>query len=181
MSKNILIGITAGIALYKVCDLIRKLKNENYTVKCIMTENATKLISPMLLQELAQDKVYIDMFSQTEYLPTHISLSQWADLVVVVPCSCNTISKLAIAKTEDLLTATIYAIDREKTKVLLCPSMNVNMWKHPVTQKNISILKKIGYNILEPQKGKLLCGKEGEGRLPEVEEIFDYIKKMLKK
>ncbi|MCX7956681.1 MAG: hypothetical protein N2643_02145 [Endomicrobia bacterium] len=180
MKKNVIVGITAGVALYKVCDLIRKLKRENYNIKCIMTQNATKLISPLLFQELSGDKVYVDMFCEYEFSPLHISLSQWADLIVVVPCSCNTISKLACGKTEDLLVSTIYAADIKKTKVLLCPSMNVNMWTHPITQKNVSILKEIGYEILEPKEGKLLCGVEGKGKLPKVDEIFEFIKKMLK-
>lgn len=179
MKKNILVGITAGVAIYKVCELIRKLKKEQYNVKCIMTQNATKLISSLLFQELSNDKVYIDMFSEYEYSPLHISLSKWADLVVVVPCSCNTISKLAYGKTEDLLTSTIYALDLKKTKVLICPSMNTNMWEHPVTQNNVRLLKNIGYEVLQPKEGELLCDIKGKGRLPEVDEILKYIKKLL--
>ncbi len=179
MKKNIVVGITAGIAIYKVCSLIRQLKKNGYNIKCIMTENATKLISPLLLQELSEEKVYTQMFSEYEYTPTHISLSDWADLIVVVPCSCNTISKLATGKTEDLLTCTIFAADFKKTKVLLCPSMNSNMWQHPITQQNVKLLKKIGYYILEPEKGELLCKKVGVGRLPSIEKIVKYIKKIL--
>ncbi len=179
MKKNIVVGITAGIAIYKVCSLIRQLKKNGYNIKCIMTENATKLISPLLLQELSEEKVYTQMFSEYEYTPTHISLSDWADLIIVVPCSCNTISKLATGKTEDLLTCTIFAADFKKTKVLLCPSMNSNMWQHPITQQNVKLLKKIGYYILEPEKGELLCKKVGVGRLPSIEKIVKYIKKIL--
>lgn len=180
MKKNVLVGITAGIAIYKVCELIRKLKKKGYNVKCIMTEDATKLISPILFQELSEDKVYIDMFSLQEFSPTHVALSDWSDIIVVVPCSCNTIAKLACGKTEDLLSCTIYAADMKKTKILLCPSMNTNMWLHPVTQQNIKTLKKIGYYILQPQKGELLCKKEGVGRLPEIDTILSYIEKIIK-
>jgi phosphopantothenoylcysteine synthetase/decarboxylase len=179
MKKNIVIGITAGIAIYKVCSLIRELKKVGFNIKCIMTENATKLVSPLLFQELSENKVYTQMFSEYEYTPTHVSLSDWADLIVVVPCSCNTISKLATGKTEDLLTCTIYATDLKKTKVLLCPSMNSNMWEHPVTQQNVDLLKKIGYYLLEPEEGELLCKKKGVGKLPPVEKIVKYIKKLL--
>ncbi|MCS7151907.1 MAG: phosphopantothenoylcysteine decarboxylase [Endomicrobia bacterium] len=179
MRKNILIGITAGISIYKICELIRQLRKKNYSVKCIMTRNATELISPLLFQELTEEKVYIDMFSNQEFSPTHVALSDWADLIVVAPCSCNTISKLACGKTEDLLTCTIYAADLKKTKVLLCPSMNTNMWLHPITQKNIKTLKDIGYHVLEPEKGELLCNKEGVGRLPEIEKIVRFIEKLL--
>lgn len=181
MKRKILIGITAGIAIYKVCELIRLLKKSNYEVKCIMTENSTKLISPLLIQELSGNKVYVDIFENYEYLPTHVSLSEWAELIVVVPCSLNTLSKIALAKTEDLLSATIYACDLKKTKVLICPSMNANMWKHPITQKHIKLLKSIGYEILKPQEGELLCGKKGIGRLPETQEILRKIESLLYK
>lgn len=181
MKKNILIGITAGIAIYKTCELVRLLKKESCEVKCIMTKDATKFISPILFQELSENQVYTDLFSEYEYSPTHISLSDWADLIVVIPCSCNTIAKLACGKTEDLLSCTIYATDLQKTKVLLCPSMNANMWMHPVTQKNVQILKQIGYYIVEPEEGQLLCGKQGIGKLPSVEKILQNIKELLLK
>ncbi len=179
MKKNILLCLTAGVAIYKACEVIRKLKNGGYNVKCIMTQNATKLISPILVEQLSENKVYVDMFEEYEYSPTHISLSKWADLVVVLPCSCNTISKLAYGKTEDLLSCTIYACDLKKTKVLIFPSMNTNMWLNPITQKNVKILKDIGYVVVEPKKGKLLCGDEGVGRLPEVDEVVKHIKNLL--
>jgi phosphopantothenoylcysteine synthetase/decarboxylase len=179
MKKNIIIGVTAGIAIYKVCSLIRQLKKEGCDIKCIMTENATKLLSPLLLQELSENKVFTQMFSEYEYSPTHVSLADWADLIVVVPCTCNSISKLATGKTDDLLTCTIYAADLNKTKILLCPSMNSNMWLHPITQENVKLLKKIGYYFLEPEKGELLCKKEGVGRLPSVDKIVKYIIKIL--
>jgi phosphopantothenoylcysteine synthetase/decarboxylase len=132
-----------------------------------------------LLQELSENKVFTQMFSEYEYSPTHVSLADWTDLIVVVPCTCNTISKLATGKTDDLLTCTIYAADLKKTKILLCPSMNSNMWLHPITQENVKLLKKIGYYFLEPEKGELLCKKEGVGRLPSVDKIVKYIKKIL--
>ncbi|MCX7957380.1 MAG: hypothetical protein N2643_05795 [Endomicrobia bacterium] len=180
MKKNILLCVTAGIAIYKICELIRQLKKKGYEIKVVMTDKATKLLTPLLLQELSDNKVYIDTFSDEHY-PAHISLSDWANLVVVAPCSCNTISKLATGKTEDLLTATIYAVDMKNTRVLICPSMNTNMWMHPITQRNIKILKEIGYDILMPQKGKLLCNREGLGRLPDLEKIIERIEFLLKK
>jgi phosphopantothenoylcysteine synthetase/decarboxylase len=173
-NKNFLVGITGGVAIYKTCDLVRKIKFLNGNVICVMTDAATKFISPMLFEQLSQNKVYFKMFDEYEYSPTHISLSDWADVVVVAPCSCNTISKLATGKTEDLLTSTIYALDKNK-KVILCPSMNTNMWQHPITQKNLKILKSLGYKIMLPQKGTLLCGKEGVGKLPDVDDILKFI------
>jgi phosphopantothenoylcysteine decarboxylase/phosphopantothenate--cysteine ligase len=173
-NKNFLVGITGGVAIYKTCDLVRKIKHLNGNVVCVMTEAATKFISPMLFEQLSQNKVYYDMFDQYEYSPTHISLSDWADFVIVVPCSCNTLSKLATGKTEDLLTSTIYALDKNK-KVFLCPSMNTNMWTHTITQKNLEILKKIGYKIIPPEKGSLLCNKNGIGKLPDVDNILKFI------
>lgn len=170
--KNILIGITGGIAIYKTCEVVRKLKHYGANVRCVMTPAATKFISPMLFEQLSENKVFYEMFADYEFSPTHISLSDWADIIVVVPCSCNTISKLATGKTEDLLSATIYAFNK---KVLLFPSMNTNMWENKITQKNIKILKSIGYKIIPPAKGELLCGKEGAGKLPDIETIIKSI------
>ncbi len=178
-NRNVLIGITAGVAIYKVCELVRKLISLGAKVKCIMTSAATKLISPVLFEHLCKNKVYTEMFvshSAEEYDPLHISLSSWADIIIVAPCSCNTLSKLSHGKTEDLLTSTIYACDLKKTKVIICPSMNSNMWEHPITQQNIKILKEIGYKIIPPEKGELLCEKSGVGRLPSIEKILNYIK-----
>ncbi|MFQ3675419.1 MAG: flavoprotein [Endomicrobiia bacterium] len=177
-NKNFLIGITGGIAIYKTCDLVRKIKNLNGNVICIMTESATKFISPMLFEQLSQNKVFCNMFDEREYSPSHISLSDWADVVIVVPCSCNTLSKLATGKTEDLLTSTIYAMNKNK-KVILCPSMNTNMWNHSITQKNLKVLKEIGYKIMLPEKGTLLCGKEGVGKLPDVDNILKFISSLI--
>lgn len=181
MKKNILLCITAGVAIYKICELIRLLKKNGYEIKCIMTENSTKLVSPLLIQELAEGQVYTEMFQQYDFSVVHTSLADWADIIVVAPCSCNTISKLACGKTEDLLSCTIFAADLKKTKVLLCPSMNSNMWLHPITQRNVKLLKEIGYHILEPETGELLCKKTGVGRLPKVEKILQYIKKLSSK
>ncbi len=179
--SNIVLGITAGIAIYKVCELVRELKDRSFNIKCIMTENAIKLISPKLFEYLSENKVYVDMFKPYEdYSPEHISLSEWADMILVAPCSCNTLSKLACGKTDDLLTCTIYACDLKKTKIVLCPSMNTNMWVHPVTQHNVKILKDIGYIIIPPEKGKLLCKKVGEGRFPEINKIVQYVLEILK-
>jgi len=174
-NKNFLIGITGGVAIYKTCDLVRKIKSLEGNVICIMTDSATKFISPMLFEQLSQNKVFYDMFQNYEYSPSHISLSDWADIVVVAPCSCNTLAKLATGKTEDLLTSTIYALDKNK-KVLLCPSMNTNMWNNVITQKNLKILKEeLGYKIVPPEKGSLLCSKKGVGRLPDVNTILKFI------
>lgn len=180
--KKIILGITGGIAIYKVCDLVRKLTKLSAEVKCIMTVSATKLISPLLFEQLSGNKVYTEMFESPkleDYSPTHISLSDWADLIIVIPCSCNTISKLATGKTEDLLSCTIYACDLKKTKIMLCPSMNTNMWEHPITQKNVALLKDVGYQIIMPEEGELLCKKTGIGRLPEINKIVEYIEKNL--
>lgn len=174
-NKNFLIGITGGVAIYKTCDLVRKIRSLNGNVVCLMTDAATKFISPMLFEQLSQNKVFYNMFEDYEHSTSHISLSNWADIVVVVPCSCNTLSKLATGKTEDLLTATIYALDKNK-KVILCPSMNVNMWNNIITQKNLKILKDVlGYKIILPEKGALLCGQKGVGRLPSIDNILKFI------
>ncbi len=196
-NKNILIGITGGIASYKSCELIRLFAKARYSVKVMMTEAATKFVSPLVFQELSQNPVYLDMFSLIkEEKIQHISLSQWAALCVIAPASANTLSKIAYGICDNLLTTVVSALDKD-TKVLLAPAMNENMWKNPIIAENVRKLSAIGeisppasrakqagktgkYLIIPPQKGELACGVYGEGRMPEVKDIYSKAISLLK-
>lgn len=179
--KNILLGITGGIAAYKVCELVRLLVKDEYSVKVMMTEAATKFVSPLVFQELSSSRVYLDMFSLIkEENIQHIRLSQWANLCVISPLSANTLSKIAGGICDNLLTTVISALGGD-TKVLLAPAMNENMWLNPLIQDNVKKLKRIKkYFIMPPQKGRLACGVYGEGRMPEVKNIYNKITSLLK-
>ena len=179
--KNILLGVTGGIACYKTCELVRLLIKNGYSVKVMMTEAATKFISPLVFQELSQNPVYVDMFRLIkEENIQHISLSQWAHLCVIAPLSANTLSKIAAGICDNLLTTVVSALNAD-TKVLLAPAMNENMWKNPLIQDNVKKLKRIKkYFIMSPQKGSLACGVYGEGRMPEAKDIYSKITSLLK-
>jgi len=198
-NKNILIGITGGIASYKSCELIRLFVKAKYSVKVMMTEAATKFVSPLVFQELSQNPVYLDMFTPfrdkrlsgdnlsltgfsliKEETIQHISLSQWAALCVIAPASANTLSKIAYGICDNLLTTVVSALD-EDTKVLLAPAMNENMWKNPILAENVRKLKGIKkYSLMPPEKGELACGVYGEGRMPEVKDIYSKAISLLK-
>jgi phosphopantothenoylcysteine decarboxylase/phosphopantothenate--cysteine ligase len=168
--KNVLIGITGGIAAYKICDLIRMFKKANANVKVIATQNALNFVTKLTLQTLSQNQVYIEQFDLEEYKPGHISLADEADIFVIAPASANTISKLATGICDNLLTSVACAF---KKPIVIAPAMNCNMWDNPIIQENLSKLEGFGYNILQPEEGFLACGYNGNGRLCEIEKIFD--------
>lgn len=180
-NKNVLIGITGGIASYKSCELTRLLVKSGYSVKVMMTESATKFVSPLVFRELSQNPVYLDMFSLIrEEKVLHINLAQWADLCIIAPASANTLSKVACGICDNLLTTVVSALDGN-TGVLFAPAMNENMWKNPAIAANVKKLKKIKrYLVMLPGKGELACGIYGEGRMPEAEEICNKAISLLK-
>ena len=167
--KNILIGITGGIAAYKVCSLIRLYKKAEATVRVVLTPNALNFVTKLTLQTLSNNEVYVDNFEIDEYKPEHIALTE-ADIFVIAPASANTISKLANGICDNLLLSTACAFNKH---FLIAPAMNTNMWNNPFVQENLNKLKENGYNILEPETGFLACGTSGVGRMREVEDIFD--------
>jgi len=176
-NKNILIGVCGGIAAYKVCELIRLLKKNEANVKVIMTENAQKFITPLTLQTLSQNKVYTDTFeSEYSYDIEHISLTTWADILVVAPATANIIGKFANGIADDLLTTTFLAFDKP---VLIVPAMNSNMFENAIVQQNIQKLKLVGINFVQPESGFLACGVYGKGRYPENQKILIEIEKLL--
>lgn len=168
--KNVLIGITGGIAAYKICDLIRLFKKEGANVKVIATQNALNFVTKLTLQTLSQNPVAIEQFDIIDYKPEHISLADESDIFVIAPASANTISKLATGICDNLLTSVACAF---KKPIVLAPAMNCNMWENPVIEKNLNKLKKLGYYVLEPEEGFLACGYNGSGRLCSIEKIFD--------
>ncbi|ADQ07414.1 phosphopantothenoylcysteine decarboxylase/phosphopantothenate/cysteine ligase [Caldicellulosiruptor hydrothermalis 108] len=176
-NKNILIGVCGGIAAYKVCELIRLLKKNEANVKIIMTKNAQKFITPLTLQTLSQNKVYTDTFeSEYFYDIEHISLTTWADILVVAPATANIIGKFANGIADDLLSTTFLAFDKS---VLIVPAMNSNMFENAIVKQNIHKLKSVGINFVEPESGFLACGVYGKGRYPENQKILIEIEKLL--
>lgn len=170
LNKNVLIGITGGIAAYKICELIRLYKKQGANVKVIATENALNFVTKLTLQTLSQNPVAVKQFEVEEFKPEHISLADEADIFVIAPASANTISKLATGICDNLLTSVACAF---KNPIIIAPAMNCNMWENKIIQENLNRLKELGYYILEPEEGFLACGYNGSGRLCSIEKIFD--------
>lgn len=181
-NKNILIGISAGIAIYKICSLVRLLIKNGVKVKVVMSENATKLISPLVFQGLTQSLVYFSNCPPHDSNGLdHINLANWADMLILAPATANTIGKIANGIGDNLLTTVILALP-EKTPLVIVPAMNVNMWKNPFLQENIKKLKKRkNCYLVGPAKGVLAEGIEGEGRMVENKEIFATVQKIFLK
>ena len=168
--KTILIGITAGIAAYKICELIRMYKREGANVRVMVTPNALNLVTVLTLESLSQNEVFVDNFDIKEYKPEHISLCDEADIMVIAPATANTISKVANGICDNLLTTTVCAFNKP---IIIAPAMNTNMWKNQFVQENVSKLEKFGYNILNPESGFLACGTTGEGRLCSLDKLYN--------
>ena len=168
-NKNILIGITGGIAAYKICTLIRLYRKAGANVRVVLTPNALNFVTKLTLQTLSNNEVYVDNFEIDEYKPEHIALTE-ADIFVIAPASANTIGKIANGICDNLLLSTACAFSKP---ILIAPAMNENMWNNPFVQENMSKLKKHGYHIVDPETGFLACGTNGVGRMKEAEEIFD--------
>ena len=180
--KNIIVGVTAGVAIYKACSLVRMLRKLGFTVKVVMTPNATKLISPKLFESLTDNKVSVEMFDAIkDYSMEHIALAKWADCLVVAPASANTIAKVASGLCDNLLTSLVLALPLTTPKLIAC-AMNTNMWKNPLTQKNVAALEGLkDYRVIRPAKGTLASFDKGEGVLAPLQDIVKEVKKALKK
>lgn len=168
-NKNILIGITGGIAAYKICTLIRLYKKAGANVRVVVTPNALNFVTKLTLQTLSGNEVYVDNFEIDEYKPEHIALTE-SDIFVIAPASANTIGKIANGICDNLLLSTACAFSKP---ILLAPAMNNNMWNNPFVQENLQKLKSHGYHILEPETGYLACGVNAVGRMKEPEDIFE--------
>ncbi len=177
--KKILIIICGGIAAYKSLEIIRLLKKNGSQVKCILTKNAKNFITPLSVVSLSQEKVYSDLFnSDNESEMDHISLSRWADLILVAPITANTISKISFGLSDDLASTVIFASDK---KVFLAPAMNVRMWENQSNKENVKKLLNFGYEFIGPETGEMACGEYGLGKMSEPEVIISYINKYFKR
>lgn len=170
--KTILIGITGGIAAYKICELIRRFKKNGAQVKVVCTPNALNFVTKLTLQNLSQNEVYVQEFDVKNWKPEHISLSDEADIMLIAPATANTISKIAKGIADNLLTSVACAFSK---KIIIAPAMNSNMWNNPAIIENLSTLKSRGIEILEPESGFLACGYLGKGRLCSIDKIFDSV------
>lgn len=175
--KNIVLGITGGIAAYKAAELTREFVKRGANVKIIMTPNATRFITPLTLQTLSDNPVYSDMFSLSgDWDIHHISLAQSADIIVVAPATYNIIGKIASGIADDFLSTTIAAT---KAPVLICPAMNSNMYDNPILRSNIDKLFSRGYLFMDAGRGELACKADGLGRLPDPADIVEEVETVL--
>ena len=178
-NKKILIIIGGGIAAYKSLDLIRLLKKNNNEVKTILTKSGKEFVTPLSVSTLTQSKTFENIFDKdSEVEIDHISLSRWADLIIVLPTTANFMTKLRLGKAEDLATTVILASNKD---ILLVPAMNVRMWIHKATQQNVKILKDYGYLFIGPEKGEMACGEYGEGKMSSPRQIYYFIEKYFNK
>ena len=176
-NKTVVIGVSGGIAVYKALDVISRLRKLGVNIHVIMTKSAKEFVTPLSFQSLSQNYVVCDMFEEPKTWDVeHISLAKKADVFLVAPATANIIGKIANGIADDMLTTTIMAT---KGKVLIAPAMNTNMYENPIVQKNISTLKELGYNFVEPESGRLACGDIGKGKLATPETIVDDVVNLL--
>ena len=175
--KNILVGVTGGIAAFKSASIVSLLKKKGYNVKVVMTENATNIIGPLTLETLSKNRVYVDMWDKNpHYEVEHISLADWADIVLIAPATYNIIGKVANGIADDMLSTILSAVSLRKP-VFFALAMNVNMYENPILNENISKLKSYGYRFIDTNEGLLACNYEAKGRMKEPEEIVDIIER----
>ena len=173
-NKKVLLIIGGGISAYKALDLTRLLVKNNIEVKTILTKSGKEFVTPLSITSLSNNKVFEDIFDvNNEKEIDHISLSRWADVILVLPTTANMMTKLSSGKAEDLATTVILASNKD---VLLVPAMNVRMWLHKATQNNLKNLLDFGYRFIGPVKGEMACGEYGEGKMSSPRQIFSYLK-----
>ena len=178
LDKKILLIVSGSIAAYKSLDLIRELTKLNCEVKTVLTKNGHKFITPMSITSLSKNKVYTDLFSlENESEMDHISLSRWADLILIAPATTNIMAKMSNGICDDLATTIVQASNK---RVFICPAMNVRMWEHSSNKQNIEKLKSFGYKIIGPSKGEMACGEYGEGKMLETNFILKKLETFFK-
>ncbi|MGL5506380.1 MAG: bifunctional phosphopantothenoylcysteine decarboxylase/phosphopantothenate--cysteine ligase CoaBC, partial [Paraclostridium sp.] len=176
-NKTVVIGVCGGIAVYKVCDVVSKLRKEGVNVHVIMTKSATEFVAPLTFQTLSQNYVVENMFeSPKTWDVEHISLAKKADVFLLAPATANVIGKVANGISDDMLTTTIMATTG---KVIIAPAMNTNMYQNPIVQRNIQTLKDLNYKFIEPESGRLACGDIGAGKLASPDTIFKNVMELL--
>ena len=171
--KTILLGVTGGIAAYKAAALASALVKQHAAVEVVMTENATKFVTPLTFEQLTGRRTMVDTFDRNfSHQVEHISLAQRTDLVIIAPATANVCAKLAHGLADDMLTTTVLAC---KSPKLIAPAMNTNMYENPITQDNLDILRRYGWEVIEPASGRLACGAVGKGKMPEPEQLVQHI------
>ena len=171
--KKIVLGVTGGIAVYKAVDLVSRLRKQGCEVRVVMTEHAQQFVTPLTFKEMSGNQVAVSMWSSNqEFNVEHIALANWADAFVVAPATANIIAKMAYGLADDLLSTTLLAA---QAPIVVCPAMNTGMYENAATQENIAKLKSRGVTVMPPAVGKLACGTSGAGRLPEPQEIVEFL------
>ena len=171
--KKIVLGVTGGIAVYKAVDLVSRLRKQGCEVRVVMTEHAQQFVTPLTFKEISGNQVAVSMWSSNqEFNVEHIALANWADAFVVAPATANIIAKMAYGLADDLLSTTLLAA---QAPIVVCPAMNTGMYENVATQENIAKLQGRGITVMPPAVGKLACGTSGAGRLPEPQEIVEFL------
>lgn len=172
--KKIVLGVTGGIAVYKAVDLVSRLRKQGAEVRVVMTDHAKEFVTPLTFKEISGNKVAVSMWeSNQEFNVEHIALANWADVFIVAPATANIIAKMACGIADDLLSTTLLAA---QAPIIACPAMNTGMYNHPATQENLGKLQSRGVTIMPPAVGMLACGVSGPGRLPEPQQIVEFVK-----
>ena len=176
-AKKIVLGVCGGIAAYKSCELVRLFKKAGHDVRVMMTKSAQEFVTAMTFQTLSGNPVATNLFDLTEESQIgHIHLADSADVIVIAPATANILARAAHGLAEDMVSTVLLAT---RASVVFCPSMNVNMWKHPATQTNIELLKKRNNHFVDPESGDLACGWVGDGRMAEPSSIFKRVMELL--
>ena len=171
--KKIVLGVTGGIAVYKAVDLVSRLRKQGCQVRVVMTEHAQQFVTPLTFKEISGNQVAVSMWSSNqEFNVEHIALANWADAFVVAPATANILAKMAYGLADDLLSTTLLAA---QAPIVVCPAMNTGMYENAATQENIAKLQGRGVTVMPPAVGKLACGTSGAGRLPEPQEIVEFL------
>lgn len=179
---NVLVGVGAGIAAYKTCQLVSRLAQSGASVTVAMTESATRFVTPLTFQALSGRPVYTSAWEHIESAdPQHVSLARNCQVAIVAPCTMDLMAKLAMGRCDDVVTLILSAIDRARTPVLLAPAMNAAMWGQPSTQRNLVTLKSDGFGIVGPDEGWQACRTSGPGRMSEPDALFDAVVAAIKR
>lgn len=175
--RNVVLGVTGSIAAYKACELTRLFAKAGAEVSVVMTASAREFVAPLTFRTLSRRTVALDSFDNpATWVPGHVSLADWCDLMVVAPCTANVAAKMALGLADDLLTSLALACRKPK---LVAPAMNDGMWENPATQANLATLRSRGIEVLDPDEGELACGTDGRGRMPEPAAVFAAAERIL--
>jgi len=177
--SEILVGVSGSIAAYKAADLVSRLRKHDHGVRVVMTEGASRFVTPLTFQALSGNPVEDSLWRiDTANRPEHIDLADRTDLMVIAPTTANVIAKIAAGIADEILTATVLVV-ATTTPVLIAPAMNTRMWENPITQRNLGALRDLGYRVIEPDAGRLACGDVGPGRMAEPEAIVERVEEIL--